>query len=95
MEENRALYNWINGGLKASLVSAALVPFLALGILMGGDVLSKKTVDDLNTTMDTAVESIMSGSSIKTVPNSVKGTGKKDSTQAILNDYKAYLESQS
>ncbi len=78
-------------GLLGCVLTVILVPTLALGILVSGDIASKKAINDFNTAIETTFENAIKGSS---VPNSVKGTGKQDSTQAILNDYKAYLESQ-
>lgn len=80
-----------NRGLLWGILTAGLVPMLALGILVGGDVASKKAVEAMNNKLEMTIESVVSGSS---VPNSVKGTGKQDSTQDILKDYRAYLQSQ-
>lgn len=87
MKKNRGLL----GLLWCVSTFAILVPTLALGILIGSDIASKKVVNDFNAAIETTFENAINGSS---VPNSVKGTGNQDSTQAILNDYKAYLESQ-
>lgn len=78
-------------GLLGCVLTVILVPTLALGILIGGDIASKKAINDFNTAIETTFENAISGSS---VPNSVKGTGKQDSAQDILNDYRSYLQSQ-
>ena len=77
MRENKGLYVWFeNAGLVGRILTAGVVSALALGILVGGDIASKRAVEKVNTTLE----------------NSVIGTGKQDSTKAVLRDWKAQLE---
>jgi len=70
-----------NFGFK--ILIAGLVPAIALGILAGADVASKKAVEFTETLM-------VSNPNI--LENSSKGSGKADTVDDILKDYKAYLE---
>lgn len=90
MRENKGLYVWFeNAGLVGRILTAGVVSALALGILVGGDIASKRAVEKVNTTLETTIENIVSGSHVE---NSVIGTGKQDSTKAVLRDWKAQLE---